>query len=350
MQRLLADSRWRRPSAWWPAGAASLLWLLSGCTTGYRPPDYAQPARLEETAVVVGDNWPLPGVLTCPAAPGNFPAAVLVGGSGSVDRDATSGHSKPYRDLALGLAARGVCVLRYDKRRFAHPQRLLAEAERMTLAIDTVDDALAATALLRRQPKVDAAAVFVIGHSLGGVAIPRIAASAPDVCGFVVMASSPRPVEDLLLPRAQRLAEEDGQVTPTEAERLTALAAAVARVKLLQPGMRVDRRLLPGGLPVDFWLDVRTLAEGEPLRDERRPLLILQGASDVHVGIDELVAWWQLLGPQPNATFRSYAALDHLFIERQADRASDRAGQNVAGAVVEDIAGWIADNRRCARM
>jgi hypothetical protein len=37
-------------------------------------------------------------------------------GSGPIDRDQTVGGNKPFKDLATGLASRGIAVLRYDKR------------------------------------------------------------------------------------------------------------------------------------------------------------------------------------------------------------------------------------------
>ncbi len=83
----------------------------------YAPPDYAVAGAYTEREVTVGSGeWALPGTLTMPAGPGRFPAVVLVHGSGPNDRDETFGPNKTFKDLALGLASRGVAVLRYDKR------------------------------------------------------------------------------------------------------------------------------------------------------------------------------------------------------------------------------------------
>ena len=57
---------------------------------------------------------------------GSGPAVVLVHGSGQQDRDSTSGPNKPFRDLAHGLASRGILVLRYDKRTRVHAQKTVA--------------------------------------------------------------------------------------------------------------------------------------------------------------------------------------------------------------------------------
>jgi hypothetical protein len=57
-------------------------------------------------------EWQLAGILTMPTGAGPFPGVVLVHGSGPNDADETIGANKPFKDLAWGLASRGVAVLR----------------------------------------------------------------------------------------------------------------------------------------------------------------------------------------------------------------------------------------------
>src|SRR5262249_29401225 len=142
----------------------------------YSPPAYVTPASYTETEFTVGSgDWPLPGTLEMPVGAGPFPALVLVQGSGPNDRDETLFGNKPFKDLALGLASRGVAVLRYDKRTKVY-QAKLAGVPGLTVTEEVVEDALAAVKTLRAQPRIDPARVFVLGHSLGGMLIPRIAA------------------------------------------------------------------------------------------------------------------------------------------------------------------------------
>ena len=86
---------------------------------------------------------------------------VLVHGSGPNDRDETIGGSKLFRDLAEGLATRGIAVLRYDKRTKTYGQRV--SGLNFTIWDETVDDAVAAVALVRKLPEVDRGKVFVLG-------------------------------------------------------------------------------------------------------------------------------------------------------------------------------------------
>ena len=83
------------------------------------PPPYARTNAFREKDFTVGSGeWQLPGTLTVPVNKSGppSPAIVPVHGSGPNDRDETVGASKPFRDLAWGLATKGVAVLRYEKR------------------------------------------------------------------------------------------------------------------------------------------------------------------------------------------------------------------------------------------
>src|SRR3546814_11001172 len=84
-----------------------------------------------------------------------MPAVVLVHGSGPHDRDESIGPNKPFLDIARGLAAQGIAVLRYDKRTQA---RLQAYADgSVTIHRETTHDAVFPVAALREAPGIDPA-------------------------------------------------------------------------------------------------------------------------------------------------------------------------------------------------
>ncbi len=73
--------------------------------------------RSAEVAIAAGDVT-LAGTLLLPAGVGPYPAALIVPGSGPLDRDSNHRRARigVSRDLAQALAARGIASLRYDRR------------------------------------------------------------------------------------------------------------------------------------------------------------------------------------------------------------------------------------------
>jgi len=330
----------------------SVVFGVCACTPTYVPPSYAAP-NLRESPIVVGDDWPLPGVVTCPPDAERHPAVVMVGGSGGVNMDAAIGPNKPFRDTALGLASRGICVVRYDKRKAAHRERVIANLETLTIVDDTIDDAVMAIEVAKKYPLIEPKAIFVLGHSLGGYALPRIAARSAIPCGFIVMAGTARPLEQVFVPQMQRFARVDGEVSADEAAAIAEAEAAEARVGQLRPGVHMDRMLLPGHLPVSYWLDLKAHPAAEYAGRMTRPVLVLQGARDLNVGIEELSGWRHNLSHNPTASFKSYPTLNHLFMvsDGKTGTRENLEPGNVAQEVIEDIAVWTRQQAtRCTEV
>ena len=173
------------------SGRVAGFFVAPGDTAkNWQPPDYAKADAFEEASVTVGS---LPGTLTIPKDGRACPAVVLVHGSGPNDRDETIGPNKPFKDLAWGLASRGIVVLRYDKRTKVNPVGIRTQKEEVDHA------AHAAIALLRGRPEVDPARVALLGHSQGGYLAPRIAREDPAIRRLVILAGPTRPLEDSIL-------------------------------------------------------------------------------------------------------------------------------------------------------
>ncbi|MGD8374882.1 MAG: alpha/beta fold hydrolase [Acidobacteriota bacterium] len=304
-------------------------------------PDYADPGRYRERDVQVGEAWPLPGTLTLPVPDGEgAPGVVLVHGSGPQDRDETVGPNKPFRDLAVGLATAGIAVLRYDKRSQVHAARLAAVAD-LTVEGEVIEDAVEAVALLRSTPGIDPGKVFVLGHSLGGMLVPRIAARVPEVAGFIVMAGAARPLHETMVLQVRYLAGLDGEVSKEERDRIAALEREVARIAALGPDAAAGDLIL--GAPASYWIDLQGYRPAEAARKVDRPLLILQGGRDYQVTREDYDAWRRALDDRPDVRFRVFEDLNHLFLAGVGPSRPEEYEQagHVAKAVIDEIAVWI---------
>ena len=312
-------------------------------------PAYADRALFEEIEVTVGGpDWPLAGLLTLPKGPGPFPALVLVHGSGPNDRDETIGPNKPFRDLAWGLASRGIAVLRYDKRTRTYGTKLMADPKllaSLTVREETIDDSLAGLALLRATPKIAKDKVFILGHSLGGMLMPRIALApgAENAAGFIIMAGLTRALEDTYVQQMTYLFGLDGSLSDDDRVKLDEIKAQAARIKsLTEADTGKDERILNAA--PRYWLDLREYRPAETVKRVSKPLLILQGSRDYQVTIEDFENWKKALAGRSDVEFKLYPKLNHLFIEGKGiptpAEYTQTAG-NVAPYVVEDIAAWI---------
>ena len=144
-------------------------------TAEYSPPEYVEKKRFTEQEIQFGvEGWLLPGTLSLPRGTGPFPALVLVHGSGPNDRDESLGPNKSFRDLAWGLASRDIAVLRYDKRTKVHGKKMVADTNaNLTVYEETIEDALAATDLLRKTDGIDAKKHLYSGTQSGGDVDPE---------------------------------------------------------------------------------------------------------------------------------------------------------------------------------
>jgi dienelactone hydrolase len=331
---------------------AGLFFVPSRVAAGsFSPPPYARADAYREKDFTVGSGeWLLPGTLTLPVGvPTPVPAVVLVHGSGPNDRDETVFANKPFRDLAWGLATRGIAVLRYEKRTKEYAAKIASEGiANLTVKEETIDDALRAVAQLRETDGIDPKRIFVLGHSLGGMVAPRIAQADPKLAGLIILeGATTRPLEDLIveqtrylislstMPSAEAQATLSGMIEEaTKIKKLTATDASLAMLLL--------------GAPPRYWLDLR---EHDPLavaKTLKQPLLILQGGRDYQVTEADFNGWKRALGSRPGVTFRLYPALNHLLVAGKSESTPSEyeLPGHVAESVIADITDWILDASR----
>ena len=133
------------------------------------------PYRIEEVTFTNEEaGIKLAGTLTLPAAEGQYPAVILITGSGPQNRDEELFGHKPFLVIADYLTRNGVIVLRYDERGVGE-----SEGNYSTASIPEFSaDALGAVNYLKSHKEVNAKRVGAIGHSEGGCVAFGLAAKA----------------------------------------------------------------------------------------------------------------------------------------------------------------------------
>ena len=306
----------------------------------WRRPSYSNPDSFVEREVTVGsDEWKLPGTLTLPKGTGPWPGLVLVHGSGPLDRDQTVGAYKVFKDLAEGLASRGIAVLRYEKRTRQYAPRIAAMQD-FTVQQETVEDAVRAAELLRSLPEIDSKRIFILGHSLGGYLMPRILGQAPWVAGAIVMAGNARPLATLIVEQAEYLASLDpsNEVARRQAEQLKEIAQ---QIRAVEEGKSDLRSVM--GMPASYIRDLRGYDPAAEMRKLKVPALLLQGERDYQVRMTDFERWKEVLKGRADVSFKSYPKLNHLFAagEGKSTPAEYQKPGHVDQQVIEDIAAWI---------
>lgn len=292
-----------------------------------------------------GTKYPLKGMLTLPDGKGKFPAVVFVHGSGSSNMDEKVMKLTPFKDLAEGLAAKGIASIRYDKRSFAHGSKMIREL--ITVREETILDAVAAAELLRRDDRIDPERIFIIGHSMGALLAPRIDAEGGNFAGLILMAGSLRKMEEILLYQFGEIYES----SPKIAQWI--LKKQIAKYERFFEGMydltdeEAKKKKFGGGTTLYYFKEMGEHPAGGYLEKTDKPILVMQGAMDFQCKADiDFAAYRELLGNRENVTFRLYEGLNHCFTKAISGNIADSKKEyavrrDVAPEVIKDIAEWI---------
>lgn len=284
----------------------------------------------------------LPGTLTLPVGKKKVPVVILVHGSGPNDRDETAGPNKPFRDLAWGLAERGIATIRYDKRTKVYGAACVPKGRQLDYDTEAVDDAVAIAAWAKTVPEVDTDSIYVLGHSLGGTLAPRIAERADGLAGIIVVAGLARPFEDAVIEQnvyISSLTDSSDSIKKQIAE----MKRQAANVKKLGTPEFDDKIPLLLGFPRDYWAFANAYQPVEVASKLTLPMLILQGERDYQVTMQDFGLWRFGLLRNKNAFFKSYPKLNHMLQEGSGKATPFEYNQAspVVGYVMDDIVSFI---------
>lgn len=317
----------------------------------YHAPDYVNKSTFHEMEVTIGEGkWALPGTLTVPDGSGPFPGLVLVHGSGPNDRDETIGPNKTFKDLAWGLASKGIAVLRYDKRTLTHIKQLTPDMiDKMTAKEEVIDDALLAVELMRKTESIDPRRVFYLGHSLGATLAPRVAQQDNELAGIIIMAGGTRSIEETILDQYTYLYNLDGNITEQQKTELNDLKEKVDKLKDPKFIENISREDLPLGMPVAYWKDLNNHDPVTIVKTLDMPILVLQGGRDYQVlESKDFKGWKDALNHRENVEFKLFKELNHLFIEGEGRSTPQEymVEGHVEKDVIDSIVQWIKKNKR----
>lgn len=312
---------------------------------------YELPEGLAETELnlpIEGEEGrELPGILTLPDIMGEYRAVVLVHGSGPNDMDETIGPNRVFRDLAWELAQRGIAVYRYDKRTYVYGQEM-AEDQELTLMEETVEDAKQAVLTLMKNDKIDKEHIYVLGHSLGGEALPLIhealAKEGKEAAGYIFLAAPARKLPDIMREQYDFLYSLQQELTPEQKSEKAGVYEELD--KLNDIGALAEDEAVMGAYKA-YWQFLDQYDYVGMAGEIGQDCLVLQGEEDYQVTMEDFSIWKDTYGNESNWSFISYPGLTHLFMPGERDNGSTdyMTPQTVDGQVTADIAKFIRAER-----
>lgn len=320
-------------------GAHSLLTLAVLAQPGaLQRADTAPPhAAVERPFVVRSETLALAGTLTLPRdAAGPVPVALIIAGSGPVDRDGNSRmglRTNAYAQLAWRLAERGIASLRYDKRGLGGSRGAFDMAQ--TTIDDFAGDARAAAETLALDRRFSL--VAFVGHSEGATLAVRAANGGAPVRGVALLSGLGRP---FLMVLREQLARQLDSASLVRYDTAMARYVGTGEVGDVPPPLGVlfapvNRAFTRSLAAVDPPVEVARLAQ---------PVLIIQGGNDAQVSVDDAA---RLHRARPTATLVVIPDANHLF--KGATSGDLRAQQGLytdptvplMPELVRALAGWI---------
>jgi dienelactone hydrolase len=304
--------------------------------------------------IIIGENtkYPLNGLLTLPEnITEPVPAVVFVHGSGSSNMDEKVGQLTPFKDLAEGLANKGIASIRYDKRSFAHGLKMVRDKSTIiTVKEETIDDAILATELLKKDSRIDSHNIFIIGHSMGGMLAPRIDSEGGKYKGLIIMAGTPRKLEDVMLEQNKAvLSSTKGLVNWIVRKQVAKLSGLFSGLYELSDEEAKKKKVM-GGTTLYYFKEMGEHSVADYLATTKKPMLIVQGEKDFQVSVEkDFNEYKRLLNDKTNVEFRLYENLNHAFVNYLYSdilkaKQEYNTERHIGEEVISDIADWIMKN------
>ncbi len=315
----------------------------------------------------------LSGTLTLPRSEGQFPAVVLITGSGPQNRDEEIFGHRPFLVLSDYLTRQGIAVLRVD-------DRGVGGSTGNTLQATTEDfagDVLAGIEYLKSRKEIDPTRIGLIGHSEGGIIAPIVAVQSPDVAFIVMMAGTGLTGEEIIYLQSDLInrAEGAGNETIATNEALTKRIFSIVKqeqndtvadeeirklLKAEMANMSEEEKKLSGYSEANLdtqikailspWMRFFLTYDPKPtLMKVKCPVLAINGEKDLQVPPEEnLPAIEDALkaGGNKDYTIKEMPGLNHLFQTAQTGSPTEYAkiDETISPAALEFIGDWILEH------
>ncbi|KAL2794858.1 Alpha/Beta hydrolase protein [Aspergillus keveii] len=317
-----------------------------GLAEGWQSPSYVNSEVVESEITLGKGQFQVGGTLCLPPVQteqSRSPCLIFVAGSGPIDRDSTVLENRPFKDLAWGLACRGIASIRFDKVTHTHPKTFRAQ-KNVTLTDEYVEHVVDALLHAQRHPGILPDKVFLVGHSLGAVVVPKLATLDASVAGCILMAGPAEPIYCSFVRQLRYLESLDGPEAPYLGKKIEQAQKQAELADSNSLSLSTPAKKLAFGIGPSYWLDYRKFDPVGTVKTLEKPVLVLQGRRDYQVTAeDDYEQWQSALRGKDNVQFWLYERLNHLFIagDGPSTPLEYMVPGNVDEQVIDDIAEWV---------
>ena len=306
----------------------------------YLNPSYVKQKRFNETEMSFrSENYKMFGSLVLPKKmKPKTPIFIFVHGSGPNDRDETIGPNKIFKDLAYGLATKGIASLRYDKRTYLYKDSINGK----DIHKEVLNDVSSAIKWIKSQTEFKDSPILIIGHSLGAYLAPLIAKQNIEVKGIVMLAGNCRPLEDLIKEQFHYLFHLSSKSSVEMSDEIINIEKKYVYIKNnLSKNSPTNK--LPLNIPASYWLSMKLYDQKDVISKLMVPIFVLQGERDYQVTMTDFELWNNTMKDKANYSSKAYKKLNHLFLEGEGKLvpAEYMNKSNVPKYIIEDIFIWL---------
>jgi dienelactone hydrolase len=249
--------------------------------------------------------------------------------------------TKIFKDLASGFAAKGIAVLRYEKRSRVFKSRIQHQKV-FTVRDESIEDVPAAIAIACADSSIDSTQIYLLGHSFGGYLLPRIVKENPKVKGMIMLAANARNLEDLFVDQTAYVLQATKQSPDFTKHVMDSVTAIQSKIQKLTEASYNDSTLYFMAPPA-YWVDLHNYKAISMASQLTQPMLFLYGLRDYQINSKDITPWQNGLKEKTNAEFKMYPKLNHFFIAGEGMSVPEEYEKqgNVDENVINDIAAWI---------
>lgn len=248
--------------------------------------------------------------------------AIIIGGSGPIDRDGNQNFLKnnSLKKLAESLSNKSIATFRYDKR--VVKQIRLGQIDKNIRFDDFVEDAISVLDYFIKSNRFNH--IYIIGHSQGSLVGMLAAKNGAD--GFISIAGVAQPIDNIVIEQI----EKTYPIFSKDAKRV---------FNTLRKGKKTNN--YPAELASIFNKDIQGFMINwmqynpeDEIKKLKIPVLILQGKKDLQVEIKEAT---QLNKAVPKSKLAIIELMNHVLVSIEGDNVENSKSYNEPSRKISDV-------------